>query len=62
MQVVLDWAPLDIDPRHGWDMESIQISSLGGIEVYKGVSETPLVFERGENAACGVIVLWTRER
>jgi len=62
MQVVLDWAPLDISPKRGMDIESIPISRLGGIEIYKGISETPLIFERGESAACGVIVLWTRDQ
>jgi hypothetical protein len=56
MQVVLDWAPADID------LAAVPISSLGGVEVYKGISETPVIFERGTDAACGVIVLWTRER
>jgi hypothetical protein len=56
MQVVLDWAPIDIE------LAAVPISSLGGVEVYKGISETPLIFERGTDAACGVIVLWTRER
>jgi hypothetical protein len=56
MQVVLDWAPTDVD------LNAVPISSLGGVELYKGISETPLIFERGAEAACGVIVLWTRER
>lgn len=62
MQVILDGATLDLNPLNGIDIESIPISSLGGIELYKGISETPLIFERGSEAACGVIVLWTRER
>jgi hypothetical protein len=62
MQAILDGVALDINPLHGVDIESISISSLGGIELYKGISETPLIFERGADAACGVIVLWTRER
>jgi hypothetical protein len=36
------------------------ISSLAAIEVYRSASETPLEF-MSAGAACGVIVLWTRQ-
>lgn len=36
------------------------ISSLAAIEVYRSASETPLEF-MSAGAACGVVVLWTRQ-
>jgi hypothetical protein len=39
----------------------VNVSHIEGIEVYRGSSGVPIEFE-GPNAACGVIVVWTRVR
>jgi hypothetical protein len=41
--------------------ESTPIRDLYGLEVYRGAGEIPGEFA-GSNAACGVIVLWTKSR
>jgi hypothetical protein len=58
MQVILDGLPLT---RFDFRVD-IRLEDLGGLEVYLGGATTPLIFERGGNAMCGVIVLWTRDR
>lgn len=58
MQVILDGLPLT---RFDFRVD-IRLEDLGGMEVYLGSATTPLIFERGTNAMCGVIVLWTRDR
>lgn len=39
----------------------VQLASVEAMEVYRGTSQTPPPFSRGETG-CGVIVIWTRER
>ena len=41
--------------------ENTSIADIYGIEVYRGPGETPAEFA-GSNAACGVIVVWTKSR
>lgn len=41
--------------------ENTPISDIYGIEVYRGPGEAPAEFT-GSNAACGVIVIWTKSR
>jgi hypothetical protein len=53
-----------------WWIDGMQVSSfhentpirdIYGIEVYRGPGEVPAEFS-GSNAACGVVVLWTKSR
>ena len=41
--------------------ENTPIRDIYGIEIYRGVGEVPGQFA-GSNAACGVIVMWTKSR
>jgi hypothetical protein len=41
--------------------ENTPINDVYGIEVYRGVGEVPAEFA-GSNAACGVIVVWTKSK
>jgi len=47
------------DFERAFDLTSIDIASLAGIEIYRSAAEIPGVFN-GATAACGVLVLWTR--
>lgn len=58
MQVIVNGVPLS---RFNFDVD-LRLEDLGGLEIYLGSATTPLIFERGTNAMCGVIVLWTRDR
>lgn len=58
MQVILDGLPVT---RFDFRVD-IRLEDLGGLEIYLGGASTPVIFERGTNAMCGVIVLWTRDR
>jgi hypothetical protein len=49
----------DADPSHYFQFDSIEPSSLLGIEIYRSPSEVPARYT-GDTAACGVIVVWTR--
>jgi len=42
-----------------FDLTTIDIANLSGIEIYRSAAEIPGVFN-GASAACGVLVLWTR--
>lgn len=42
-----------------FDLNSINVASLRGVEIYRSASEAPEVYG-GQQAACGVVVLWTR--
>lgn len=42
-----------------FDLTTIDIANLAGIEIYRSAAEIPGVFN-GATAACGVLVLWTR--
>jgi hypothetical protein len=41
--------------------ENTPIRDIYGIEIYRGPGEVPGEFS-GSNAACGVIVMWTKSR
>ena len=42
-----------------FDLGSIMVSSLESVEIYRRTAEVPIEFGGG-NAACGVLVVWTR--
>jgi hypothetical protein len=42
-----------------FDVNSIQASSISGIEYYAGASTTPLKF-RGADTGCGLLIIWTK--
>jgi hypothetical protein len=60
MQIYLDGMPLIMKPPAD-DLRNYALQSLDGVELYTGISETPVQFERAD-ASCGVLVLWTRRR
>jgi hypothetical protein len=47
-------------PTPPFDVNTIQVETLRGVEYYAGPSETPNKYSRLNNA-CGVLVLWTRQ-
>lgn len=51
------------DKQRAWqqafDLNSIGVSGLRGVEVYRSAAEAQDVFG-GDDAGCGVVVLWTR--
>lgn len=68
MRVILDdmvvYAGMDarnqlMDWEGTFDINSVPISSLAGIEVYRNRSEMPMAYG-GAGDDCGVLVLWTR--
>jgi len=44
-----------------FDLSSVRVQNLAGIEYYEGLATIPSEFERGD-WQCGVLVLWTRLR
>ena len=42
-----------------FDLNSIGVSGLRGVEVYRSAADAQDVFG-GDDAGCGVVVLWTR--
>src|SRR5262245_7010758 len=44
-----------------FDVSSVRVENLAGIEYYESLARIPLEFQRGD-WACGVLVLWTRMR
>jgi hypothetical protein len=44
-----------------FDLSSISVEALAGIEYYVGGARLPVLFTRGDSS-CGVLVLWTRMR
>jgi hypothetical protein len=67
LDVVMDGALIHRSPgptlppdfERAFDLTTIDIASLSGIEIYRSAAEIPGVFN-GASAACGVLVLWTR--
>lgn len=53
----VDGQPLPKDG--GFRIDALDPDDVEGIEVYRGVSEVPLRFQRREDR-CGVVVIWTR--
>jgi hypothetical protein len=60
--VYLDGVPI-AHPRPGApiDLSEFQTENLAGVEYYPTASQAPVEFS-GTSLACGVLVLWTRER
>jgi len=62
MAVYLDgvrlWALGQVDPTN---IDSFAPRDLEGVEVYRGSARAPVEYS-GTDHACGVILLWTRER
>lgn len=58
VQVFVDGVPVFNKPVP-FDLTSVRIQELSGVEHYAGSAQTPLIFEKGD-AMCGVLVLWTR--
>lgn len=44
----------------GLDIDAIPPGDVQGIELYRGISETPVDF-RAMNSPCGVVSIWTRD-
>lgn len=42
-----------------FDINSIRPDNIEGLEIYRGASETPAMFNRG-GSGCGTVVIWTR--
>lgn len=42
-----------------FDLNSISISNLAGVEIYRSAADAPMIFG-GDTSGCGVLVLWTR--
>ena len=42
----------------GMDLDDIPAEDLGAVEVYKGITDTPMEFMRS-SSTCGAIVIWT---
>ena len=58
--IYLDGIPVQLGgPSPLFDLESIPVDAILGIEVYDGPAATPAQFTGG-SAECGVIVIWTR--
>lgn len=43
------------------DLQSFDVASLGAVEVYRSGSEVPVEYG-GPHAACGAVLLWSRQR
>lgn len=70
MQVILNRAivarggPLaatDRDWEATFDLNSISVSSLDGVEIYRSTAEIPARFTAAGASECGVLVLWLRQ-
>ncbi len=62
MLVVLDGVALsnaDGSWEGAFDLNTMQLSNLAAVEVYRSVAEIPGEFN-GPRSQCGVLVLWTR--
>ena len=67
LDVVMDGALIHRSPgptappefESAFDLTTIDVANLAGIEIYRSAAEIPGVFN-GATAACGVLVLWTR--
>ena len=61
--IYLDGVPVQqgggLEAHEYFDLESIGLESVLGIEVYDSPAETPAIFSGG-SAACGVIAIWLR--
>jgi hypothetical protein len=51
------WAPGQAEPPNVDQVASIV--SLEAIEIYRGPSETPIMYQN-TGSACGTVLLWTR--
>lgn len=60
VQVFLDGIPQPNLPQP-FDLSSVPMDQLAGVEYYVGIATVPVLFARGDSA-CGVLVLWTRMR
>ena len=64
-QVYLDGIPLlgnIVNGREGaFNLNSIDVSELGGVEYYPTTESMPIEFSHTSNG-CGALMLWTRER
>jgi hypothetical protein len=56
MQVFVDHVLSNTNGR----IDDLPPEVIDGIEVYNGVGQIPPQYNRGPNASCGVIVIWTR--
>ena len=56
-QILLDGVPLAFD----FDLNTLPVDVLRGIEVYKGVADIPSELRTFKNT-CGVVAIWTRAR
>ena len=65
MDVYLDGIPVYVSGSRGgtppFDVNSIGLAHIAGIEVYTGMANTPAQSSRsGSGQGCGVILIWTR--
>ncbi len=60
LQVFLDGLPMPNRPEP-FDLSTVRVENLAGVEYYAGAARVPVLFERAESS-CGVLVLWTRLR
>ncbi len=60
MSVWLNGVRLSATSRYPQDINDFSISSLDGIEVYAGASQTPAELMGTSGGSCGTVVLWTR--
>jgi len=49
-------------PGRPFDLESLLVERIGGVEVYSGPSEVPVEFDPPGGTGCGAIIIWTRDR
>jgi hypothetical protein len=60
VQVVLDGHML-ANQVDTFDISSVRVQNLAGLEYYESLARIPIEFDRGDSQ-CGVLVLWTRLR
>ncbi|MEX2151693.1 MAG: carboxypeptidase-like regulatory domain-containing protein [Gemmatimonadaceae bacterium] len=60
VKVVLDGVAAS--QRGPFDLSTVRVLTLAGLEFYAGGAETPVMWDRADRgeASCGVLVLWTR--
>lgn len=51
---------LDGQSAPGMELDDVPLNDIEGIELYRGVSNTPAQFWRAGQSQCGAIVIWTR--